>query len=271
MSETVNNEMIAAADWMIYDLKNMFDMEIQSYRALAMEQKFKAAVLNRDVSKLREIVFHFLNINALNADRKLYDEHFKEIRNNECLTAFVDDLGADKDGKAARILMQINDVYTRIMSENLKLALDTMADVKVVYFDPKNIHFYNTEAHILFNVGSCDVFELWKAEFDTVNRFGSDMEFVRSFQMKLGSIDDFKTFVKSHNRENMSKRIRSGNFAVATSETAKDAKSVVSIVKDIILLNKIFYDNGQFNQRVLADIQKILIDKKTFPFKLLMQ
>ena len=96
------------------------------------------------------------------------------------------------------------------------------------------------------------------------------MEHMQDFEMKAGSTDAFKEYVRAYNRKNPVSRIRSGNFAAATCDVAKESRSIVSIVKDTILLNKIFYDRGQFNPRVLSDINQIVTDKKTFPFKLLL-
>lgn len=271
MGETIKTEMIASPAWMVQGAgSNMFDDERQMYMALAMEQKFGAAIKSGDMTKLYEIVFHFLNINALSADRKLYDEHFHEIRGNEQLAAFVDDLGSDKDGLAARIISQINDVYTRILLKYTKLAMGMMGDVNVIYFDPKNIHYNNLEAYVLFNVKPHDAYELWKIEFRTENKLGSSMEHMQDFEMKAGSTDAFKDYVRAYNRKNPVSRMRSGNFAVAMCDTAKESRSIVSIVKDTILLNKIFYDKNQFNSKVISDINQIVTDKKTFPFKLLL-
>ena len=272
VGKIIKTEMIAAPDWMIYDNRDeLFDIERQQLMAMAMEQKFTNAIKTGDVTKLYEIVFHFLNINALRADRKLYDEHYREIRDNKYLTDFVKNLGSETDGDAAQIINKINGVYTRILSGYLKFVIEMMGGVGMVYFDTRNIHYSNVEAYVLFNIKPHDNHELWKIEFKTENKLGSEMKCLGHFTMAKGNISEFKEFVQAYNRKRPVSRIRSGNFAAAVCDSAKDSKSVVSIIKDIIMLNKVFYDKDQFNPRVLIDINQILVDKNTFPFKLLMQ
>lgn len=272
MHHTVKMEMIAKPDWMIYDdTRDMFDVEKQLYILLAMEQKFNAAMKSGDVTRFYEIVFHFLNINSLNADRKLYDAHFREIKGNKYLAEFVSDLGTDKNGPAAQIVQQANEVYTRIISSYMNFAIGEISDSVAVYFDPKNIHYFNTEVFVLFNVKPHDNRELWRVTFNTDANLGSTMSHIGDFEMRAGETDDFRKFVREFNKANPVNRVRAGNFVAVTSDSARDSKNVVSVIKDIILLNKIFYEKMQFNGRVLHDMQQIIIDKKTFPFKLLVQ
>lgn len=271
IGKPIKTEMIASPEWMVHGADtDTFDDERQMYIALAIEQKFDAVIKSGDVSKLYEIVFHFLNINALVADRKLYDAHFREIRGNEQLTAFVDNLDADKNGQAARIISHINNIYTKILLKYTKFVINVASDVGILYFDKKNIHYRNLEIYVLFNVKPHENYELWKITFKTENKLGSEMEHLRNFEMKAGEINEFKEYVRSYNRKNPISRIRSGNFVAATCDTAKESKSIVSIIKDTILINKIFYEKNQFNPNVLSDINQIVVDKKTFPFKLLL-
>ena len=272
MGETFTTDMIATPDWMIYqDQSSLLDIERQSYMAFAMEQKFNNAIANNDVTKLYEIVFHFLNINALQTDRKLYDANFREIRDNQYLAQFVDNLVTERDGDAAQIISQINDVYTRIISKYMKFAIETLNGVNVTYFDSQNIHYSNLETYLLFNIKPHEFYELWKVSYKTETTLGSEIEHLENFEMKAGQITHFKDFIRTYNRKMPVSRIRSGNFAAITCDTAKNSKSIVSLVKDTILLNKIFYDKNQFNPKVLPHIYQIVIDKNTFPFKLLMQ
>lgn len=270
MEKTVAVEMIAQPDWVLRS-SNMLDDEMQQYLTLAMEQKFDAAIKAEDVTKFYEIIFHFLNINTLKADNKLYDEHFKEISGDEKLSLFVKNMNMEKSSPANTILMQINEVYTRILTKYVKLAIRTISNVSVSYLDPKSIHYMNSEAYVLFNIKSCDEYELWKISFNTDIALGCAIEYMANIEMKTGDIEDFKSFVKEYNRENQISRIRLGNFAIAQCDNVKDSKSVVSVIKDIIILNKIFNGRDKFNGRVLNDILQTLIDKKTFPFKLQFQ
>ena len=273
MAKSTKTQMIAKPDWMITSSeKAMLDVEQQLYIALALEQKFNAAAKKKDLTKFYEIVFHFLNINTLSVDNKLYDTHFREINGNEYLATFVQDLCNDKEGNAATIIKQIGEVYTRIMSNYMKLAIETLADIEITYMDDKNMHYYNAEVFVLFNVKPHEHYELWRLVFNTNSTMGSSMTKLETFSdMKKGETADFREYVKEYNRKNMMNRIHSGNFCTAISDVAKDSRSVTSVIKDIILLNKIFYDKSQFNKNVLKDMLQVIIEKKTFPFKLMLQ
>jgi hypothetical protein len=272
MGETVKTDMIATPDWMLHsDESNLFDSEMQMYQALSMEQKFAGAVKANDATRLYEIVFHFLNINALKSDSKLYDEHFKEIRGNDALAAFAKDLSSNNDGTAARIVGQINEVYTRILAAYIAFAIREIAGAKIKYFDPRNVHYMNVEAYALFSIKPHEYHELWQMEFKTENKLGNEIQRMQDFKMKVGDTKEFKDYVRAFNRKNPISRIRSGNFIMIECDDAKDSKNIVSIVKDIILLNKIFYERNEFNPSVLVEIQQVIADKKTFPFKLLLR
>lgn len=270
MGEATRIEMIAKPGWMVdIDADGVLDPEMQMYQALAMEQKFKRFISAEDATKLYEIIFHFLNINTLASESKLYDEHFKEIRENENLSVFIGDLRAAKNGAASKIVSQINKTYTSILTEYIDFVINEMIGTNVAYMNPSNMHYSNTEVYVLFRMQSCNEYELWKVEFRTDNRLGSSMEKLANFELAPGKAEDIKNFVRAYNRANPISRIRSGNFIIAESETAKPAVNIVSIIKDIVMLNKIFYERNQFNQDVLFEIQRVVVDKKTFPFKLL--
>jgi hypothetical protein len=258
--------MIASPDWMVSD-PDVLDVERQLYMALALEQKFNAAADNGDVTRLYEIIFHFLNINALTADHKLFNEHFEEIRGNDRLSTFIKDM-YEEDSRAEQIMSQTNLIYTRILTRYISMALNVMSGIDTLYFDPKNIHHSNVEIYVLFNVKPHSQYELWKAEFKTELELGNVVSKQCDIEMSEDDITEFKSWVRGYNRKNPVSRIRSGNFVAATCDSAKDSKNVVSVVKDIILLNKIFYDKNQFNPKVLHDLSKLINEKNTFPFKL---
>lgn len=258
--------MIAQPDWIFND-PDVLDVERQLYMTLALEQKFNAAADDGDVTRLYEIIFHFLNINALTADHKMYDQYFKEIRGNDRLSTFINDMRKE-DSRAEQIMSQTNQVYTRILTRYIDMAMNIVSGIEILYFDPKNIHHTNIEIYVLFNVKPHNQYELWKAEFKTELELGNGLSKLCDIEMSEDDISEFKSWVRAYNRKNPVSRIRSGNFAAATCDSAKDAKNIVSVIKDIILLNKIFYDKNQFNPKVLNDISKLVGEKKTFPFKL---
>jgi hypothetical protein len=258
--------MIASPDWIVSD-PDVLDVERQLYMTLALEQKFNAAAEAGDVTRLYEIIFHFLNINALTADHKLYDQYFKEIRENDRLATFIRDM-REEDSRAEQIMSQANQIYTRILTRYISMAINVVSGAEVLYFDPKNIHHSNVEVYVIFNVKPHSQYELWKAEFKSELELGNDMSKLCDIEIKEDDISDFKSWVRAYNRKNPVSRIRSGNFVAVTCETATDSMNVVSVIKDIILLSKIFYEKNQFNPKVLSDISKLINEKKTFPFKL---
>ena len=270
MGEAAHIEMIAKPGWMVdVDADGVLDQEMQTYQALAMEQKFKRFISAGDATKLYEIIFHFLNINTLTSESKLYDEHFKEIRQNANLSTFIDDLRAAKNGAASKIVSQINKTYTSILTEYVDFVINEIIDTNIAYMNPSNIHYSNTEIYVLFRVKPSYTYEMWKIEFRTDNKLGSSLEKMAQLEIPPCKTDDIKNYIRAYNRANPIARIRSGNFAIAESETGKSAINTVSIIKDIVMLNKIFYERNQFDPDVLFEIQRVVVDKKTFPFKLL--
>lgn len=271
MGKTVKTQNVANPDWMMHEDKGaMLDVERQMYTALAMEQKFKESLSKRDASKLYEIIFHFLNINSLLSDSKLYDMQFKEITGNKHIETFVENMRAETDGPAKQIISNINAAYTRILTEYIEFALNVLADTNITYLDDKNIHYINDEVYVMFNVSACNHYELWKLNFSASAKMGCDMKKLGTFEITGTETDNVKSFIDEYNSTRVTDKIKKSNFVMAICDRAKDSKNVISIIKDTVFLNKIFYGPDQFNPKIVSHIQQVMSEKKTFPFKLIL-
>ena len=265
----INAEMIANSDWLIRNTRlTVLDAEYQSLIIGAIRQKFDAAIDAGDVKYLYEIIFHYLNTNTLFSEKKIYDEYFNEIKNSESLKILTKNLHDDASGPASRIIGEARDMYTEVLKKYLCLAIEEMKDIDVYYFDAKNIHFYNLSVYAMFNVRPHNVYEIWYVSYHMDKRLGSAMTKLADFTLEEGESDPVTQFITKYNRENSAFPIKSTNFVGVSALTPKDSMKTISLVKDIVFLNKLFYDQYQFNADVLKDMQQLLHEKNALPFKL---
>lgn len=265
----INADMITNSDWLINNsMLTVLDLEYQGFIIEAIRQKFETAIAGGDVKYLYEIIFHYLNTNTLFSEKKMYDEYFNEIKNSESLNMLIKDLKENPEGIGLSILNQARTMYTEVLNKYLELAVNEMSDTDVYYFDIKNIHFYNLSIYAMFNVRPHDMYELWYLSYHMDKKLGSAMTKLAEFKLEENESDPVKKFIDEYNRTNQATPIKSTNFVGVSALTPKDSFKIISLVKDIIMLNKIFYDQYQFNSNVLKDMQQLLHEKNALPFKL---
>ena len=82
---------------------NFVDLEYYTYILLDAKQKYLTN-LDSDFSNFYEIVFHYLNLNTVIADKKVYDSHLNVVRSHEKLMEIVTQLAQSDDSNGKSIV-----------------------------------------------------------------------------------------------------------------------------------------------------------------------
>lgn len=269
MTEISRNGLIMRPDWMIDDnADKMLDDERQMYMTMSFEQKFKAAIAACDFSGMYELVFHFLNINALTADGKMYDANFKEITGCTTLNVFAGMIN-DENCAASKIVARINKTYYEVLQEYMDAAIKYMHGVKMEYFNAKNVHHSNSHVYVIAGDDMSNAYELYRITYSRDATLGNMITKIADMMLDEINIAEFKTIAAEINKKRNTPRISALNTIFVRHPHTLNRASVITLIKDIVLLNKIMRGKNQFMPEILRSVSAIIREKKTLPFKLI--
>lgn len=261
-------KMILKPNWIIHE-KNMDDYEYQSYVLMDAEKKFFNKINNKKLDNFSEIIFHFLNMNTMLSKLKLHDQNLREYK-SEKIIEFVDDFTRSHKSKKTKtpcfsIATHAKNVFMSVLEDYMDLALAKLGNIKFVM---KNKHIKQEDViYVILHATSCDIYDLWKIDL-TKESFGT-IQRIDSFEWKDGVKEGFKEFIVEYNGDPKNDTISEDNTMIVTMGMADDHKNLVTLAKDIIILNRLFvpYDI-EFNENVIWDIKDTTEDQNIFPYTL---
>lgn len=268
----LHNQMILPADWLIKS-KHVFDYEYQRYMVLGALKKFENKIESNDLSGFYEITFHQLNLNAFISEGRLYSHRFIQYPKNDTKQVLEDFLkpteNIDNQSITSNIIRDTKDLFFQTFDKYFDLMIKSIGNVNLIHSN-KMIHKENT-IFILINVSGSDIYDLWKLEIDNPDEFGGKIENVDHIRSNGDIVTDFRKYIDKYNKtESNKKKIKDTNTMLAHMKRAEDHKSSVYAIKDTIIFNKLFVGmNYNFNANIFMDLENIIREQKTFPYKLI--
>ena len=243
---------------------NFVDLEYYTYVLLDARQKYLRN-LERDFSNFYEIVFHYLNLNTVIADKKIYDSHLNAVRSHEKLTEIVTQLAQANESGAKQIVKACSSILVDV----LKLYLDRQVPV----LENLHFHFNNSKIHkqrtiyIVCKSDKLDRYEVYRLATDSKRSLGYAIS--RKAVLTLPGLkqNEFKSRLLAERPEltdfdpDLNVIVVSGTDHVVLSEG-------IGLTKDIILINRIMNLSHGFDANVLLDYSRMLEKKNSIPFKL---
>ena len=268
MKKPIYMRMIKKPDWFLdkgYD--GFIDLERLEYKLMAMEQSFNVFIDKDDLSHFYELIFHYLNLNTLLSENKIYTEYFQIVKKNEDIESITTDLLDNYDkGKAFQSIQLMNTFYLRMLKKYMTLAIKYIDDVNI-RINNQYIHYDDQNNYILSNITSSTTYELWKLNFRLSNKLGYNIQKVDNFIIDDTNFGEYETKMTTLNKD-LPNPITAKNLVGLEVGTTINNKNIMHLISSVIMMNKLFHGRMKFNTRVIHDIESMVESRKTFPYKL---
>ena len=243
---------------------NYVDLEYYTYVLLDARKKYLSNLAS-GFGNFYEIVFHYLNLNTVIADKKMYDSHLNVNRSHKNLMVIVSQLSQKNDTVGKGIVKMVTSTLAEVMRKYLDKQINVLENL--------HFHFNNNSIHK-------EVMVYLVCKSKTVNEYRIFKMNMRS-QTPLGySISDaicvnLPNLKHSEFRERLMKENASfgdfvpGKNVMVVSGTDKiNWQDGICLAKDTILLNRIVNPQHGFDANVMLDYNRLLEKKQAIPFKL---
>jgi hypothetical protein len=243
---------------------NYVDLEYYTYVILAAKKKYLEN-LTSGFSNFYEIVFHYLNLNTVIADKKLYDSHLKVTRSHKNLMMIVTQLthGSDTVGKG--IVRMAASVFGEVMHEYLKK--------QIMFLENLEFHFNNRLIHkeefvyLVRRTCDSDQYEIFRLSMNAVEPLGYRIDLMTKVNLPDLKHNEFgERLLKTH--PHMVDFLPHRNVMLITETGLISREESVSLAKDTILLNRVRSSVHGFDANVMIDYNRLLEKRQAIPFTL---
>lgn len=243
------------------------DLEYYTYVLLDAKKKYLKN-LEVDFSNFYEIAFHYLNLNTIIADKRLYDANLKIVRSDDQQNLFQISetlVKRDPEGDGKKIIAKASE----ILGETMKVYLEKQTSVM------QNMHFYfnNVWLHkekqifIVCRNSNEDTYDIVKLNLASKRNLGCSMTRVASVELQNLKENEFKKRLLEV-KPNLTDFKPDKNVIVATYDGKIDQTDALFLAKDTIILNRLVNQKNGFDSNVLLDSYRLLDKKKSIPYKL---
>ena len=261
----LNPKLVLDPMWLCH--ANYVDLEYYTYVLLDAKKKYLKN-LEVDFSNFYEIAFHYLNLNTIIADKKLYDANLKSVRSDDQrnLLEIINHLTKrDDNGEGKQIIAKASE----ILGETLKTYLEKQTSVMqnmYFYFNNSWLHKEN-RLYIVCRNSELDTYDIMKLNLASKRQLGCTMIKVATVELPDLKDNEFRTRLLEK-KPNLTDFQPDKNVIVATYDASIDERDALFLAKDTIILNRLVNQRNGFDSNVLLDSYRLLEKKKTIPYKL---
>lgn len=261
----LNPKLVLDPMWLCHS--NYVDLEYYTYILLDAKKKYLKN-LEADFSNFYEIAFHYLNLNTIIADKKLYDANLKIVKSDDQrnLLEIINHFAKrDSDGEGIQIINKASE----ILGETMKIYLERQTSVM------KNMHFYfnnvwlhkENRVYIVCRNGEADTYDIVKLNMASKRQLGCTLVKVASVELPNLKENEFRKRLLEV-KPTMTDFRPDTNVIVATYDGEIEEIDALFLTKDTIILNRLVNQRNGFDSNVMLDSYRLLEKKKTIPFKL---
>lgn len=261
----LNPKLVLDPMWLCH--ANYVDLEYYTYVLLDAKKKYLKN-LEVDFSNFYEIAFHYLNLNTIIADKKLYDANLKIVRSDDQrnLLEIINHFAKrDEIGEGKLIINKASE----ILGETMKAYLEKQTSVM------QNMHFYfnniwlhkESRLYIVCRNSEADQYDIVKLNLTSKRQLGCTMIKVATVELPDLKENEFRKRLLEI-KPTMTDFLPDKNVIVATYDSLIDQRDALFLAKDTIILNRLVNQRNGFDSNVLLDSYRLLEKKKSIPFKL---
>ena len=246
---------------------NYVDLEYYNYVLLDAQQKYLKN-LEVDFSNFYEISFHYLNLNTIIADKKLYDANLKIVRSDdqrnllEIINHFT---RREAEGEGRLIIAKASEIFAETMRRYLEKQTAVMQHMHF-YFNNNWLHREN-RIYIVCRNSEEDTYDIMKLNLASKRQLGCTMVKVATVELPDLKENEFRKRLLAV-KPNLIDFQPDKNVIVCTYDSMVEKLDALLLTKDTIILNKLVNQRDGFDSNVLLDSYRLLEKKKPIPFKL---
>lgn len=242
---------------------NYVDLEYYTYVMLAAKKKYLEN-LDSGFSNFYEIVFHYLNLNTIIADKKVYDSHLRVTRSHKNLMVIVPQLTQGSDTVGKGIVKMAASIFGEVMHEYLKK--------QILFLENLHFHFNNRLIHkegFVYLVRRVDqiTYEIFRLDMNVAEPLGYRIQLMATVDLPNLEDNQFSSqLLKAH--PSMVDFLPHRNVMLVTETGRIDGIDSITLAKDTILLNRLMSQTHGFDANVMLDYNRLLEKRQAIPFTL---
>jgi len=263
MNRPLNPKLVLDPMWLCN--ANYVDLEYYTYVLLDAKQKYLRN-LQIDFSNFYEITFHYLNLNTVIADKKLYDANLKTVKSHENLLEIIGQLAKRDEGfEGPKIIQTASDILGDTMKTYLEKQTTVLQNMHF-YFNNNWLHREN-RVYIVCRSENRTTYDIVKLNLASKRSLGCSMVKIATVDLPDLKENEFKKRLLEI-KPNLTDFQPDKNVIVATYGCEVSNYDALFLTKDSIILNRLVNLRNGFDSNVLLDSYRLLDKKKSIPFKL---
>lgn len=244
---------------------NYVDLEYYTYVLLDAQSKYLRN-LHQDFSNFYEVVFHYLNLNTIIADKKLYDANLKSVKADKNLLEIVNAmLTMEAGGEGKQIMLKASEILGDTLKAYLEKQTIALQNIHF-YFNNPNIHREN-KVYIVCRNSEQDSYDIIKLSTNSKRALGVTLVKCATLRIPELKENEFRARLLEH-KPSLTDFKPERNVIVATFDGPINSLDALLLAKDTLLLNRIINTKDSFDSNVLLDSYRLLKKKKSIPYKL---
>ena len=261
--KTLNPKLVLDPMWLCQ--ANYVDLEYYTYVLLDAQQKYLKN-LESDFSNFHEIIFHYLNLNTILADKKLYTANLESVNSDKNLLQIISTLTRSGNiSQGSQIIKTASDILGQTLSAYLEKQTSVLQNMHF-YFNNIKLHRENTLFIVCRNIKN-DTYDIFKLVLKSKRSLGCSL--VKAATVDLPDLKDneFKSRLLSL-KPNLTEFDPGKNVIVCTYDENVPQLDAIFLTRDLIVLNRHVNTRNVFDSNAILDAYRLLEKKKSIPFKL---
>ena len=241
------------------------DLEYYRYLLLGAQQTYLKGLEMGRFDNFYEIAFHYFNLNAIIADKKLYDSGLKLVQSDQNLGSLISQLAEKNENLGKEIIKTTSSILADTMK--LYLAKQVMSLEKIhFYFNNSWIH-EEPRVYFVFKTVEADEYEVVKLNLRSSRNLGYSISTVTKLFLPDLKESQFRERLLEH-KPILKDFNPDKNVMVIGNGVSLDPINRICLAKDTVMLNRVMNQRHGFDANVMLDFQRLLEKQKMIPFKL---
>jgi hypothetical protein len=261
--KSLNPNQVLDPTWICQAYK--VDLEYYTYLLLGAQQTYLKNLELGRFDYFYEIAFHYLNLNTIIADSKMYDAGLKPVTTDQNLLLLIAQLADKENSQGKDIIRQTSKILADTMNQYLEKQIISLDKIHF-YFNNNWIHKQDLIYFVCKTIEP-DNYEIVELELASSQNLGYSVKTVAEVKLPDLKENQFKNRLLEK-LPNLEKFDPEKNVMVIGGGVNIDPVNRVCLAKDTVLLNRIMNHQHGFDGNVLLDFHRLLEKQKSIPFKL---
>ena len=261
--KSLNPKQVLDPTWICQAYK--VDLEYYTYLLLGAQQTYLKNLEQGRFDYFYEIAFHYLNINTIIADSKMYDAGLKPVTTDHNLLLLIAELAENSESQGKEIIKKTSKILAETMNQYLEKQIVSLDKIHF-YFNNNWIHKQDLIYFVCKTIEP-DNYEIVKLDLTCGQNLGYSVETVAEVKLPDLKENQFKTRLLEQ-LPDLANFSPEKNVMVIGGGVNIDPVNRVCLAKDTVLLNRIMNHQHGFDGNVLLDFHRLLEKQKGIPFKL---